>query len=130
MAKQSMEKGNGMAKVRVYSPESHLFAVEQFCKLVGCSFTIGERYSWPGTDRQSYCVYLMVLTKDQAKRVRELFKPLYPTDNLSTLVKGVVDGYKASIDLDVAGMTTPTSGAIQAGRKLRELIAASLPLPS
>ena len=71
----------------------------------------------------------MVLTKDQAKRVRELFKPLYPTDNLSTLVKGVVDGYKASIDLDVAGMTTPTSGAIEAGRKLRELIA-STPLHS
>ncbi len=125
-----------MAKVQFFSPVSHRFAAEQFCRLIGCELSVGDRQSWPGTERQEYCTYQMKLTKEQAHKVRELFGGFFTvkgvvdgvevsvklTRNINSVVKGVVDGFKASFDLDVAGQTTPTSGMIDAGRELRRLL--------
>ncbi len=111
-----------MAKVSFWSPESHGFAAEQFCKFIGCELELGPVTEYPGTDRQPYRTYKTELTPEQAKYIRTQFAEICGSRKLETIVKGIVDGYKASLDSDVAGQVTATSGIIKAGKTLRALI--------
>ena len=110
-----------MAKVSFFSPVTHQLAAEEFCRWIGCNLEMGEVQSWPGTERQDKRTFRMVLTSEQARRVRETFGALCQSNKLDTIIKGTVDGYKASLDKDFVDMRTPTSGMLEAGRELRRL---------
>lgn len=111
-----------MAKISFWSPESHEQSAKAFCKAIGCTLELGDVTEYPDTNRQPYRSYKMFLTSEQSKLVRDEFHDIIPSKNLSTIIKGVVDGYKVMIDKESDKEPTPTGGVIKAGWILRKLL--------
>lgn len=105
-----------MAKVSFFSPESHRFAVEQFAKAIGCEVTVeGPEPTWK---QQHFRTYRMELTKEQSKQVRVEFGGV--GGKIDSLIKAITEGYKALLDEELAGVSTP--GATGLGEKLKAMI--------